>query len=619
MDVFHTWPATQPATQPYSNHPLNPTQNQIRLLCLLPHHDKQTPIIGKLSVVSLLDKPVYDALSYVWGSPLSWGGLELDGGHIFIGQNLETALRYLRLSDKPRTLWVDAVCINQSDSAEKSHQVRLMRDVYSQAATVRAWIDRSIDASAEVFNHLAMMPEGPRNNTNINWLPMTAIFRDPYWTRLWIQQEVIMAKELVMHFRSNKLDSGPLLTFTQLMWNAFRTRKASQLDLIALEEHLTMELNGHVYSGWKFLGRNYERCRTMRLSESGPLLTVPVRDTPIPYHGTLMSLYMDSGHLSVTDPRDRVYGMLGIATDCSLENVLVDYSLSAFEVYGEVFKHFIRVYDNLSFLCCAAITPLCREVNCTWLPHPRARGSSFDLLVHTRGAGSVISVVTSYIRPLGDSLTLTARGVLVDCVKSTGLHRVLHLAAIDDWYADLRSLCLETNSEALMNEAWDSIVLTKYIQAIQALEHKEKPRSLTVNDLYSRYCQKVLDHGHGALRLSLMSIVGEMAENLDLSPEDEKMFNLFLLSFADAQFVTTRSGRLGIATSGYLESGTEIWAVFGCPILLALNRGPAGCYTLSGQIWLDGLMDGEACKEISLSGESTPDYTGPLVTDLILC
>ena len=116
-----------------------------------------------------------------------------------------------------------------------------------------------------------------------------------------------------------------------------------------------------------------------------------------------------------------------------------------------------------------------------------------------------------------------------------------------------------------------------------------------------------------------MSIVDEMAENLDLSPEDEKMFNLFLLSFVDAQFVTTRSGRLGIATSGYLESGTEIWAVFGCPILLALNRGPAGCYTLSGQIWLDGLMDGEACKEISLSGEPTPDYAGPLVTDLILC
>jgi hypothetical protein len=273
-----------------------------------------------------------------------------------------------------------------------------MRDIYSQAATVRAWIDRSIDASAEVFNHLAMMPERPRNNNNINWLPMTAIFRDPYWTRLWIQQEVIMAKKLVMHFRSNNLDAGPLLSFTQLMWNAFRTRKASQLDLIALEEHLTMELNGDVYSGWKFLGRNYERCRTTRFSESGPSLTVPVRDTPIPYHGTLMSLYIDSGHLNVTDPRDRVYGMLGIATDCSLESVLVDYSLSAFEVYSEVFKHFIRVYDNLSFLCCAAITPFHQEVNCTWLPQPRARGSSFDLLVHTReGLKNPQHKVTFYV------------------------------------------------------------------------------------------------------------------------------------------------------------------------------------------------------------------------------
>ena len=236
-------------SSPYDYQPLDPSQKQIRLLSLMPHHFIRAPIIGTLSVVSLLDQPDYDALSYVWGSLLSWRGLEVDRSRILIGQNLETALRHLRLPDRSRTLWIDAVCINQSDSIEKSHQVRLMRDVYSHATTVRAWLDRSVDTSAEVFNHLAMMSDASNNGTDIDWLPVTNVFRDPYWTRLWIQQEVILAKNLVLHFRNDSLDIGLLLTFTQLMATAFKARKASQLDLIRLEKHLALESDRRLYSG----------------------------------------------------------------------------------------------------------------------------------------------------------------------------------------------------------------------------------------------------------------------------------------------------------------------------------------------------------------------------------
>jgi hypothetical protein len=176
------------------------------------------------------------------------------------------------------------------------------------------------------------------------------------------------------------------------MAKTLSSREAFHPDLVTLEEQSVIESNGQPYCDWIFLGQNYERCRSVRLSE----LRSPQATTghiSQKYHGSLVSLYMNSGYLHVTDPRDRVYGMLGIATDCTLDDeVTVNYLLSVSEVYGQVFSHFIQVYDNLSFLCCAAVAPARQEESCTWLPHPQARGSSFNLFVHTKGAGGSISV-----------------------------------------------------------------------------------------------------------------------------------------------------------------------------------------------------------------------------------
>ena len=88
--------------------------------------------------VSLDDENIFEALSYTWGDASQHSALYCNGKILSITANLEKALRYLRYQTEPRTLWVDAVCINQADIEELNQQVALMRDVYTNASRVVA-------------------------------------------------------------------------------------------------------------------------------------------------------------------------------------------------------------------------------------------------------------------------------------------------------------------------------------------------------------------------------------------------------------------------------------------------------------------------------------------------
>lgn len=92
----------------------------------------------------------YEALSYVWGKDpfIEINGkfqdykcaALCDGHKLLVSANLERALRNLRLEYDSRIIWVDAICINQEDVTERSHQVTLMSAVYGRASRVIAWL-----------------------------------------------------------------------------------------------------------------------------------------------------------------------------------------------------------------------------------------------------------------------------------------------------------------------------------------------------------------------------------------------------------------------------------------------------------------------------------------------
>lgn len=91
-----------------------------------------------LQTVSLLAKPAFLALSYTWGDPKIRKSITVDGKSSQITQNLWDALYHIRKDHEEVTIWVDALCINQTDFEEKNSQVPLMKHIYQMATGVLA-------------------------------------------------------------------------------------------------------------------------------------------------------------------------------------------------------------------------------------------------------------------------------------------------------------------------------------------------------------------------------------------------------------------------------------------------------------------------------------------------
>lgn len=117
---------------------------EIRLLKLLPGSAIDR-ISCELEIRRLIDCPNYEAVSYVWGESLDTVEILVNDAELYITRNLYNALQVFRYKDRPRLLWIDAICINQSDLSEKSRQIVLMKDVYSRCKACNVWLGRVDD------------------------------------------------------------------------------------------------------------------------------------------------------------------------------------------------------------------------------------------------------------------------------------------------------------------------------------------------------------------------------------------------------------------------------------------------------------------------------------------
>lgn len=141
----------------YSYYPLSSRHDSIRLLRLLPHQDRNAEIHCELFEYVLENSHgsnLYEALSYVWGEandklPIFVNGLRLD-----VTFNLRAALVQLRNHTLDHVLWIDALCIDQQNQAEKEHQIQVMAMIYSQAYRVLVWLGEAADNSDLVFREI---------------------------------------------------------------------------------------------------------------------------------------------------------------------------------------------------------------------------------------------------------------------------------------------------------------------------------------------------------------------------------------------------------------------------------------------------------------------------------
>ncbi|KAF2848462.1 HET-domain-containing protein [Plenodomus tracheiphilus IPT5] len=163
----------------------------------------------------------YEALSYEWNQPLPDDPeIFIDGIRTTIRRNLYDALGRSRLEDEDRSLWIDALCINQQDTVERSHQVHMMRDIYKGATNVLAYLghtgNKEASAAWQLLNGVGFFTtEADRreeivdlltpfnNSIKLEFIPR--VLSLPYWRRAWIQQELILAQEFTVYCDGQQL------------------------------------------------------------------------------------------------------------------------------------------------------------------------------------------------------------------------------------------------------------------------------------------------------------------------------------------------------------------------------------------------------------------------------
>ena len=152
----------------------------------------------------------YEAVSYCWGNTKTRSGMLLNGIPFQAPWSAVEVLRQLRSADEYRTLWIDAICINQEDIDERGNQVSLMRDVYGNSARTLVWLGHEDD---QTKNAIRLVRAIARKMSSVNHSKLTtmrrpgliervfhkavssvlgSIFERHWFTRLWVYQEVVL-------------------------------------------------------------------------------------------------------------------------------------------------------------------------------------------------------------------------------------------------------------------------------------------------------------------------------------------------------------------------------------------------------------------------------------------
>ncbi|KAF2191921.1 heterokaryon incompatibility protein, partial [Zopfia rhizophila CBS 207.26] len=144
-------------TNRYEYRTLHCSRSEIRLLKLLPkdgsEKHKFIPTC-RIFHATLHEKPKFVALSYVWGDATNSRLILVENTPVTVTKNLYDAMMALRPPEEHIVMWIDYLCINQSDGKEKSWQVGLMADIYQQAYKVVAWLGPADNSSDSVMDYL---------------------------------------------------------------------------------------------------------------------------------------------------------------------------------------------------------------------------------------------------------------------------------------------------------------------------------------------------------------------------------------------------------------------------------------------------------------------------------
>lgn len=316
----------QNATE-YAYDPLD--ADSIRLVRIA-QDPKTDGIVCRTEQFSRKHLPLYTALSYACGPRPANFNLKLNGRDWNVRQNLSHFLRQ-RLQMNPNSqewLWIDAICINHANESERTHQVRLMADIYGKASRVIVWLGTAYEQSDDAMNGLLESQGRESSFENIPWiLALAGLCSRRYWHRLWVLQELKLAKCKDLMCGSKTVS-----------WQHFET-------FMLLVDRGTNESMPSTLVGLPWYIRNSAAMLMTRL------MSMP-KGTP------LWDLLENSAHLQCEETRDRVNALCGIATTEAVR-IYPDYEIDMPVLLNKILRYHLEQVPDISILI---VTSACEKL-----------------------------------------------------------------------------------------------------------------------------------------------------------------------------------------------------------------------------------------------------------------
>jgi hypothetical protein len=275
-----------------------------------------SPLSCSLNQVSLFQAPSFVALSYCWGDLNDKIPIRVNDCKISVTVNLHAALRQLR-AEKMKCVWVDFLCINQQDSEERSIQVGRIGTIYRRAEQVVVWLgDNQGIKEDDLASLSAEGTKTARHALSVSTRQtLIQLLSRPYWTRVWIIQELAAASSITIFCGRHKLS-----------WEIFSND--SYTESVAVVDKTT---NNE-------LETKFQKICQFRMDKVN---REPIR--------LLDALHRSQFTLS-TDPRDKLYALLGLAFDSDRFIPEPNYHLSKEETYTDFSLALIENKFPLDFI-----------------------------------------------------------------------------------------------------------------------------------------------------------------------------------------------------------------------------------------------------------------------------
>ncbi|ESZ95461.1 hypothetical protein SBOR_4115 [Sclerotinia borealis F-4128] len=331
----------------YSHTPLNTSKPSIRLLNL--QRDKQGSITGTLEAFSLDDPicPPFRTLSYVWGPKVYSDSILINTRWFPVLRSVHPILETISSDENLRQgwWWIDSICINQNAGPiaemERNVQVAMMRRIYETADKTIGWLGPGDDEGERAMRFLKVLTNhkkrldllyrrrlagekglkvedlGKDLSDRSKWAALESLLLRPWWTRVWSLQEYIVPRKFVFHCGKEKISRKKL---TQAMSAISQCRRIDE----TLLAHTAFQ------APWI-------RGRVLRWYRKG----LPIK---------LIGLMGYISDYQASDPRDRIYSVLGLAADRFLADP-PRYQDSVVEVYSSLVKSFIERHQSLDIIC----------------------------------------------------------------------------------------------------------------------------------------------------------------------------------------------------------------------------------------------------------------------------